>query len=251
MKKIIICLSLLLILFGCVNNDKQKETHNKPEEVQEEQELRGDNGNYRKIKLSDLEVENNVVSLQCSFAAYPTGLTYAIHVLQNGVPIPFSFEKDGEYATMQFKTFENENNRAKVYIHPYSFKKDEKINFGMAFHNNPDYIPEIQEFTRYPMEQQFSSGLAYLLTAKISYKGSEPLLLENLKWEQTGEVENPYLGSLYYENDSADVLKGLAKGNAVNDANVMHLEKGEELSISIMQKLSEESIGINVIKLRR
>lgn len=244
MKQMIICLSLVFLLFGCSDKDKQEDPVGKQEDVQKEQALRGDDGNYRELNLSELKVENKVVSLQYSFDAYPIGLTYAIHLLQNGEPIPFAFEKDGEYATTQIKTFKKETNKAQVYIHPHSFEKGDNINFGMTFHNNPDYIPELQEFTRYSIEQQFPTGMSYVLTAKTSFDGTESLLLKDIKWEQTGAAENQNLGNLYYENDSAEVLKGLAQGKAVNDVNVMHVEKGKNLSISVMQKSVEGSSGI-------
>lgn len=242
MRKFIMCFLLTFIFLGCADKDIQKEPIENKQEYQEE--LVGDDGNYRNIELSNLDINNKAISLDYVFDAEPKNLTYAIHLLQDGVPIPFTFEKDGEYASTQFKSFAEEKNAGKVYIQPFSIKKGEKINFGMTFHNNPDYMPEIQEFTRYSFEQQFPSGMSYVLTAKASYDGEASLLLKDSKWKQTGVAENQNLGDSYYENDSADILKKLAEGKAVNDVNVMHLEKGKKLSISVMQKSTEGSSGI-------
>ena len=242
MKKFIVCFLLAFIVLGCVNKDKPKELVDNKLEYQEE--LRGDDGNYRNFELHNLEISNNEISLHYVFDASPSNLTYSIHLLQNGVPIPFTFEKDGKYESTQFKKFSNEKNEGKVYLQPNSFKKGEKINFGMTFHNNPDYIPKIQEFTRYSFDKQFPSGLSYVLDTKKDYESSSSVLLENINWKKTGIKENPNFGEYYYENDSAEVLIGLIEGKAVNDANVMHLKKGKDLTINVLQKSREESSGI-------
>lgn len=185
MRKIVISLLAVLTLVGCsVKEDVVKE----PEKEQES--LNGPDGNYKSTDVKGFQVEGDIIKIDYTFDS-TKGITFASFAFQNGIAIPFSHTKDGEYRLSNNLVLPEENNSLSIYIKANSFKKGDEVKFGVGFLNNPDYLPEIEEYTRYnPLKQSISiTAKAFVAEEDFISNVAAPKILKEVTWEKvSGDI---------------------------------------------------------------
>ncbi len=235
---IIIFASICCLFMGCTvkNNDKEenKEKSQRIEEVMPENGNSGMETDYGEIIIKDKYVE-----LEYLYDPFPKGEETVVMAFQNGIPVPFAFQPDGEYKTVQRKTFE-ERTESSIYIKAESFKKGDRVSFGMGYVMEPDYMPKIQEYTSY-IPHQFTATTSKEYTMKQDFVGeTKKNVLKDVQWETYETDTSIGISSYVTENDDMEVLKEIMSGKPTNDVKVIQAKGKESIRIYYMIKASLE-----------
>ena len=223
MKKIFIMVFLLFctltfLLFGCAPQPSSTPDSQEPtiEDIISDSPDAEDVSYGMGIGVSNMYVYDDYVKLDYSFEPFPKGKEWAILAFQNGTPVPFSFEENGDYSTSHRKIFDNDV-ESSIYIQAQSFQKGESLNFAMGFIAEPDYIPPIQEYTRYNLHQ-FTGSYAKNFVAEQDFNGTITRnILTDIEWELYPDLPPSKPAGLINESDDISVLENLMHGEPAND----------------------------------
>lgn len=232
-RKIILCCVSILITGCSVKNSEQIP----PEQV----DLREENDNnesYMEINYKDITVLKDSVALDYDFKISSASIQkeYSLIAFQDGIPIPFALEEDGDYALEQRVKFNQKDNSSRVYLKTKNFEKEESLELGLGFVSNPDYIPELMEFTRYDITTQSVTFLCGNFKSDISMISqiSAPNILKKQNWEDTGVTDENNMIESYKVHENKGVLENMIREKTANDVNVIYQKRGENLHVYFM-----------------
>lgn len=190
--------------------------------------------------FGDVIVKDDYVELEYMYEPFPKGRETVVLAFQDGVPVPFAFESDGEYKTVQRRTFEDKM-ESSIYIKAQSFKKGDKISFGMGYVMEPDYMPEIQETTSYS-PHQFTAAASKTFTMTDDFSGeTNKNVLKDVEWKSYDVDESKGRGGYIMENDDMEVLNDIMAGKLINDLKVIQVSGEKTLRIYYMLKADQTS----------
>lgn len=225
MKKLLVLCAVACFLCACSTKDDPAID---VDSVNQEQQEEVEHANYVSLNYTGIKVKTDYVQLDYEFQTIPYGKEAVLHVIQDGIPIEFALRPEGEYALTHRHTFPQENNKGSVYVRAKSLKEGQKLNIGMGFINNPDYMPEVSEYTRYDGTIQTVTFASKDLEADKTFSGfTEPKIKQDIQWEVFDKDTNKSIIPAYFENNIKGTLYDLTDNKGINEANVMHLKKGE------------------------
>ena len=168
------------------------------------------------VGISDMHIYDDYVKLDYSFEPFPKGEEWAILTFQNGTPVPFALDGNDDYSICHRKIFDNDVDSS-IYIQAQSFQKGESLNFSMGFIAEPDYIPPIQEYTRYNFHQ-FTGDYTKSFVAEQNFNGNiNHNILTDIEWELYPDLLPSKTAFMINESDDISVLEKLMHGEPAND----------------------------------
>ena len=168
------------------------------------------------VGISDMHIYDDYVKLDYSFEPFPKGEEWAILTFQNGTPVPFALDGNDDYSICHRKIFDNDVDSS-IYIQAQSFQKGESLNFAMGFIAEPDYIPPIQEYTRYNFHQ-FTGDYTKSFVAEQNFNGNiNHNILTDIEWELYPDLLPSKTAFMINESDDISVLENLMHGEPAND----------------------------------
>lgn len=223
------------LLVGCTVNNN--EVNNVENEISED-ELRGDDGNYISFDYPNIEISDSYVKLNYEFNVYPIGVEYSLLAFQDGLPVPFSLNKDNDFKYAHRLTFDKEKNSSSIYIKANSFKKGDVVSFGMGFINNPDYIPEINEFTFYEISKQMPSISTVKFTVDSDYESDRknPKILTEIEWQEleSDAIDNANI-RVYNEDWDISELQKIVNEEPHHPSKQFYLKSGDHYNTYLMR----------------
>lgn len=230
MKKIIvIVLFIMVVLSGCsVKKDNTDAVVENPKQDSEES-----HGPFIESEIKDIKILKDSVALSADISMGPTNTKYYFHVYQNGIPIEFSFDKGGDKKITQEITLTKEKNSYTFYMDAESFKKGDTVNFGFGIVLNPDYFPEIMEFTRFDIMKSNVSTICHDFKVDKDFIGNQAdrKIFDNLEWTDLKVKDDKNIIKSYALDTNEKVLEQMVRNEPINDLMVMHAEKGKSFRI--------------------
>ena len=228
-KTMVLLISLIFLIFGC--SVKEDDHQNEPPiDIPENAE------NYLQSTLKDIHIDTDYVELNVDMSAV-VGVEYTLFAYQDGLPVLFSLDSAENVALSQRITVEKEEENLKLYMKANSFEKGEQVNFGVGFVSNPNYIPEVIEFTRFDITKQAVSATSMdYQTDKAFHNETTYQSLNNLKWETIHSDDVVDTIAPYMMDSDQDVLKKIVQKEQVNDLEVIHVKSNDLLQLFVMKK---------------
>lgn len=230
MKKLMVSiLMIMVVLSGCsVKKDNIDKVVENPKEDAEES-----HGPFIESEIKDIKILKDSVVLSADISMGPINTKYYFHAYQNGVPIEFSFDKDGDKRITQEITLTKEKNSYTFYMNARSFKKGDTVNFGYGVVVNPDYFPEIIEFTRFDIMKSNVSAICRDFNVDKDFIGnqSDKKILDNLEWTDMKVTDDKNIISSYALDTNEKILEQVVRNEPVNNLMVMLAKKGKLFKI--------------------
>lgn len=230
-KKCFIIICIFLLMNGC-SIKKEDENLTLPQDIDKT------NNPYLMSSFNDINVFEDFVTLHVDLEMGPINTKYYFHAYQNGKPIKFSFDKDGDKKITQELTPTKERNSYTFYMKADSFKKGEKVNFGYGVILNPDYIPDIIEYTRYDITKTNVSAFYHDFNVDKSYNGNKDGInvFNNLKWIDLNVKDDKNLIAPFLLDSDKDVIEKVLHNEPVNDVKVLNAKKENSFKVYIAKE---------------